>query len=322
MRIQGLSIRSSLSSVAGNGTAWLLVVAMALILLGLGAMILGVSGRFLPHDERFLGMTAEQLCSMHGCRIVHFMIHDRVSFGGAAMAVGVLWCWIVAIPLRRGRAWAWWLMVLAGMAGFGSFFAFLGYGYCDIWHALATIGLFPGYLMGMIRSSSTLGQPKGIHSLFQPSVHWSWKSAAGLGRGSLLATAAGMAIAGLTTVIVGMTSVFVPQDLSFMGVSAEELRAFNPRLGPLIAHDRAGFGGAVACCGMTLWFCIWCGEPSRGLWWLLAAVGAVGFGTAIGVHPAVGYTDVLHLGPAVLGAGLYLVGLVFTYRPMVAGGVR
>jgi dihydroorotate dehydrogenase len=43
--------------------------------------------------------------------------------------------------------------------------------------------------------------------------------------------------------VVGMTRVFVPQDLAFMGLSAERLRALSPTLVPLIAHDRAGFGG-------------------------------------------------------------------------------
>src|SRR5262249_27360812 len=50
--------------------------ALILILGGLAALLLGMTGRFLPHDENFLGMTAAQLCAMHGCRIVHFMVHD------------------------------------------------------------------------------------------------------------------------------------------------------------------------------------------------------------------------------------------------------
>ncbi len=42
-----------------------------------------------------------------------------------------------------------------------------------------------------------------------------------------------------------MTCVFVPQDLTFLGFQIGELQALNPRLVPLIAHDRAGFGGTV-----------------------------------------------------------------------------
>ena len=64
---------------------------MELVRVGLVVILLGASGHFLPHDEAFLGMTAQELCALHGCRIVHFMIHDRVSFGGALVAVGLLY---------------------------------------------------------------------------------------------------------------------------------------------------------------------------------------------------------------------------------------
>src|SRR5262245_29520404 len=59
----------------------LAVLALCLILSGLFAVFQAVSGKFLPHDEEFLGMRADDLCALQGCRIVHFMIHDRVSFG-------------------------------------------------------------------------------------------------------------------------------------------------------------------------------------------------------------------------------------------------
>jgi len=114
-----------------------------------------------------------------------------------------------------------------------------------------------------------------------------------------------------------MTSVFVPQDLTYIGLKLEELNNINERLVPLIAHDRAGFGGGVCCCGVTLIFAVWCGTPSANLWRVLVLVGIIGFGTAIGVHPAIGYNDAVHLAPAVLGAGLFLAGLALTFRPMV-----
>lgn len=128
-----------------------------------------------------------------------------------------------------------------------------------------------------------------------------------------MAASLGLVAAGFTILVIGMTSVFVPQDLAYMGVCVEELYALNPRLVPLIAHDRAGFGGAVCSCGVALVACVWCGRPSRSLWWVLALVGAIGFGTAIGVHPAVGYNDAVHLTPAVLGAITYLMGLLLTF---------
>ena len=119
--------------------------------------------------------------------------------------------------------------------------------------------------------------------------------------------------AGLTIQCIGMTSVFVPTDLMFMGMEKQELHAINPRLIPLIAHDRAGFGGAVTTAGLLTLACVWFGRPGRSLWQTLAIGGFAGWSTAVFVHPAIGYTDPWHLAPAVAGAGMFLAGLVLTY---------
>ena len=302
---------------AGNGRPLLRVSACALILSGLSVLLLGMTGRFLPHDERFLGMTAAELCALHGCRIVHFMIHDRISFGGALIAVGTIYLWLVEAPLRRREVWAWWALLLSGSVGFVSFFAYLGYGYLDTWHGLATLALLPCFALGLMHERNRLTPLKRPGCLPQAAAGWPW-----LGRACLLATAAGLVFGGFTILVVGVTCVFVPQDLAYMGVSAAEMHAFNPRLVPLIAHDRAGFGGAVCCCGIALFFCVWRGTPSRSLWCTLALVGMAGFGSGIGAHPAVGYTDPIHLGPAVLGALVYMTGLAMTCRPMFQGARR
>jgi hypothetical protein len=311
--------RGFLPALAGDGRPLLVLLALGLVLSGLFALFLGLTGHFLPHDERFLRMTAEELCALHGCRVVHFMIHDRVSFGGALLAIGLLYLWLVEFPLRQKQAWAWWALVLSGAVGFASFLTYLGYGYLDGWHAAATLALLPCYVVGLARCRARLQRPREINSLLGPAVRVPWSSPHGRGRACLLAAAAGLVAGGLTILAVGMTCVFVPQDLAYLGLSAEDLHALNPRLVPLIAHDRAGFGGAVCCCGLALACCVWCGTPSRALWQVLGLVGLAGFGTAIGVHLAVGYVDPVHLAPAVCGAVLYLAGLVLTYRPMVRG---
>ena len=256
-----LDDRLGLEAPAVQGRPFLAVSALVLILSGLFALFLGATGRLLPHDERYLGMRAGDLCALHGCRILHFMIHDRVSFGGAIVAVGALYLWLAASPLRRGEIWSWWVFLFSGAVGFGSFLAYLGFGYLDAWHGAATLVLLPCFLLGLFRSRGVLPGSGGIGRLFRPSVHWRWRSAAGLGRVCLLAAAAGLIAAGVTILGVGMTCVFVPQDLSYMGLGVEELHALNPRLVPLIAHDRAGFGGALCCCGIALFFSVWCGRP-------------------------------------------------------------
>ena len=94
----------------------------------------------------------------------------------------------------------------------------------------------------------------------------------------LMATAHGMIDGGLTISIISMTCVFVPEDTAFIGLSAVELQAINPRLVPLIAHDRAGFG------------------------------------CAIGVHYPIGYVDWFHLAPAWSGLGLFMLGMGLSRR--------
>ncbi len=109
----------------------------------------------------------------------------------------------------------------------------------------------------------------------------------------------------------------MPQDLAIMNLTADDLRSINPRLVPLIAHDRAGFGGGLCSSGVALVATIWCAAPSRSLWQLLALVGSIGFSCAIAVHFVIGYTDALHLAPAVIGATLFAAGLILSYRPMM-----
>jgi hypothetical protein len=103
-----------------------------------------------------------------------------------------------------------------------------------------------------------------------------------------------------------------------MEVTVSQLNQINPHLVPLIAHDRAGFGAGVCCCGVTMLFCIWCGQASRALWQALLLTGLIGFGTAIGIHPIIGYTDFVHLAPAYTGAVLFLVGICLSYGHMHA----
>jgi hypothetical protein len=308
--------RGLIEALVGDGRPLLSLSGLILIFAGGFALFLSGTGHFLPHDVRFLGMTAEQLCKLHACKIVHFMFHDRVAFGGAIIAVGVLYLWLAAFPLRQGEAWAWWLFVVAGIVGFSSFLSYLGYGYLDTWHGVATLLLLPCYVLGLIRTRRLLREPRGFRSLFRPSAPLS------AGRLCLLATAVGMILGGGTILAVGMTSVFVPQDLAFMGVRVADLEAVNSRLVPLIAHDRAGFGGGIFTCGWLVLGCVWCGGPSRGLWQALAIAGTIGFGCAVGVHFMVGYTDAFHLAPAAAGAALHLVGLAFSKRIMTAGAAR
>lgn len=317
MELKTSDDRGLLQALLGDGRPLLLFSGLLLVLAGGFALFLSASQHFLPHDVHYLGMTAEQLCAIQNCRIVYFMFHDRVAFGGALIAIGTLYMWLSEFPLRQRQAWAWWLFIVSGIAGFGSFLAYLGYGYLDTWHGVATLLLFPCSVVGLIRSRSFLAEPRGIRALFTPAVRPRWRSSFGIGRALLLATAAGMIAGGFTVMFFGMTRVFVPQDLEFMGLARTDLQTISDRLIPLIAHDRAGFGGAICTAGITVLFTVWCGAPSRSLWQILCLSGLVGFAAAIGVHPAVGYNDLFHLAPAIAGAVMFIVGLALSWKPMM-----
>ena len=68
-----------------------------------------------------------------------------------------------------------------------------------------------------------------------------------------------MTLAGSVITVLGSTVVFVPQDITYLGFTRAQLNALNPHLVPLIAHDRAGFGGGLACCGLTVLLIVWKG---------------------------------------------------------------
>ena len=311
-----------LAALIGDGIPLLTFAGLCLVLAGGFALFLAATTHFLPHDVAFLGMTESELCAFDDCRIVHFMFHDRTAFGGALIAIGALYVWLAEFPLWAREAWAWWVFMTSGLLGFGSFLAYLGYGYLDTWHAAATLLLLPLFVVGLTKSYSDLDGDKSFGSLVRPAAAVPWKSSAGVGRACLLATAAGMIVGGLTVTMVGMTSVFVPQDLAFMNLTAADLNRISPRLIPLIAHDRAGFGGALATCGVEVLLCVWCAAPSRSLWQVLGIAGIAGFGTAIGVHPLIGYNDLTHLLPAFVGALIFALGMILSYRTMHAAPVH
>jgi hypothetical protein len=135
--------------LAGDGRPPLAATGLALALAGGFALFTAARGEFLPHDVAYLRMTPADLCAIHECRIVHFMTHDRVSFGGALVALGTIYLWLAAGPLARGARWAWQLFAVTGAAGFLSFLAYLGYGYLDTWHGAATAALLPVFVVGL-----------------------------------------------------------------------------------------------------------------------------------------------------------------------------
>lgn len=308
------SSESFLSALIGDGRPLLSLTGLALVLAGSFALFLSATGAFLPHDVDYLGMVPVQLCAINQCRIVHFMFHDRVSFGGVLIAIGTLYLWLTHFPLQRGEEWSWWIFVASGLTGFASFLCYLGYGYLDTWHGLATLALLPCYLLGMWKSRALLPTSRqSWRFLLAPATPFDCRSRKGIGRICLLLTGLGKIGAGTVIMTLGMTSVFVPSDLRYIGLRAEEMMQINPRLVPLIAHDRAGFGGGLVSCGLLVLLIVWKAPMTRSLWQAMLIAGSIGFACALGVHFMVGYLDILHLLPAALGTLVYLGGMAASF---------
>ncbi|MBV8223535.1 MAG: hypothetical protein JO293_09265, partial [Candidatus Eremiobacteraeota bacterium] len=232
--------------------------------------------------------------------------------------------WLALSPLREGRAWAWWCLGVSGLAGIGSFLTYLGYGYLDPVHAATTSELLLVLVAGLGFAYPALNAPSGIASLIVPAEPIGIKTRDGLARLLLLAAAAGLFLTGAAIMTIGATFVFVPTDVDFIGAQARELAALNPRLVPVIAHDRASFGGALIASGLAIFFTVLGGmrRGDRTLWWILLVMGAIAFGATIAIHASVGYTSFAHLLPSYVGAAIYAAGLALGWRDYAGAGGR
>ncbi len=88
------------------------------------------------------------------------MIHDRVAFGGTLIALSILYLWLIHFPLRAHLPWAWWTLLFSNIAGFLSFLSYLGFGYLDTWHGVATLLLLPCFAIGLALTYRTLKRPR------------------------------------------------------------------------------------------------------------------------------------------------------------------
>jgi hypothetical protein len=300
--------------MVGDGHGLLRIGALGLLASGVFAWFLATTNQLLPHDLAWLTIDESQLRALAQGRVVHFMRHDRAAFGGTLIGIAILYLWLIRVPLRAAAAWAWWAIALSSLVGFASFLTYLPTGYLDTWHGLATLALVPAFALGLLQAWRTMPGPRGPEVLALPGdrpERWTW---AWLGRVLLLLTGFGMLVAGFTIATIGSVVVFVPQDLTFMGLDRATLEVIDPHLVPLIAHDRAGFGGGLATIGVAILVSVWCAPPSRSLRQALLLAGLAGFGAAIGIHLLVGYLDISHVGPAVLGAVVFGAGMAAAWQ--------
>ena len=295
--------------VATQSWIWLALLAWGLLGGGILVAVVAMTRVVLPYDEALTGLTRPQIAAINA-RLLDFMRHDRVSLSSAMLAVGILFSSLAMCGVRRGEHWAWLTVVVSAAVGYLSFFLFLGFGYFDPFHAFVTATSFPLLLLGIHAELPPTRRPATIDDRND----WRWRLSHW---GQLLLIVHGCAVitAGVVIACIGTTSVFVREDIEFLCTEAGLIEAAHPRLLPLVAHDRASFGGMLISCGVaTTLMALW--GFRRGVLWVwqaLIGAGALAYAIAIAIHWRVGYWSLVHLMPAYLGLGSLWIAAALSY---------
>ncbi|MEU4998477.1 hypothetical protein [Streptomyces sp. NPDC021622] len=288
---------------------WALLVGLGMTGAGLGAAAITLGPVLLWYDHDYLGMTIHELHAANH-HLVHFLQHDRITMVGTMVSIGALYTGLAVGGIRRGWPWAREAYLLSGAIGFPTLFYFLATGFVEPLHTATAIVLFPMFVAGVRRAPHT---PRWRPASEGPEPE---RRRALVGQLLLIVTGAGLFVGGAVISVVGLTGVFVPTDLAFLGTSTQTLEAVSPRLVPFVAHDRAGFGGALMSAAVAITLLSAWGWRRGETWvfWTLAAAAAAGFLPAVVVHGAIHYTDFIHLAPVYFGIAMTGTGLLLA-RP-------
>lgn len=296
---------------------WACALGVALALGGAAALALALTRVLLPYDEHFLGLTAESL-RRNSPRLFAFMAHDRATLAGTMLGLGWWYAWLGWQGIRRKVHGARTAVIASALTGFASFFAFFGFGYFDTLHAFVAVVLFQISVQVMV------GEEGGAAAEVPPVDReaGAWRRAQ-WGQLLWIVHAVGLLIAGAVILTIGMTSVFVREDIAFLCLTDEQVRALDARLFGVVAHDRATLGGMLLASGVaSLLPLLWCFRRGRAwLWTAMLGLGLPAYAAALGVHFWVGYTDAVHLVPAFAGLALWLGGLLCTRAYLTSGGL-
>jgi hypothetical protein len=296
-----------------DGWPWVALLGVGMTVAGLVVLGVGLTRITLPYDESFLGLSHNAIAALNP-HLLAFMKHDRVTLAGTMVSLGILYAGLAWGGMRRGLRWARSATLASGGVGFAGIFLFLGFHYVDPLHVALAVVLFPLFLAGVILKTEARW-PRS-RDLDNDRV---WRTAL-WGQLCFVALGAGLTVAGLVIAAVGVTGVFVWSDLQFLGTTSEALSRANSHLLPLIAHDRAGFGGALASDGVgILLLALWGfrrGEPW--VWWTLLFAGLAGFLGGVYAHVAVGYLEFGHLLPLAASGAIFVAGLVLSAPYLLA----
>lgn len=274
------------------GWLWTAMVAVGLIVAGIGAGVIALGPVLLQYDRDYLGATVTDLHHVNH-HLIGFLQHDRITMAGNMIGIGILYL-ALAQAMRQGYRWARRVLAISGLVAFGSYFYLFGTGgFVEPLHTLVVVTLFPLLVVAVCRRLPGPHWPPIVDGPEPQRRRALW------GQLLMIGVGGGLTVAGFVISTVGMTSVFVPTDLDFMDTNAEHLRSANAHLLPFIAHDRAGFGGALIGAGLAVLLISMWGwrRGQRWVWWCLLLGCAFGTIPVLVIHFAVGYTHFEHLLP-------------------------
>jgi dihydroorotate dehydrogenase len=291
-----------------KGWIWYWLFGLAITIAGIIALIFSMSSVILPYDESFLGILRKDIINFNPF-VLSFMAHDRMTLSGTMISGGIIYMQLARHGVRCGMHWARRAINVGGMIGFLGILLFIGYGYFDWLHGLLWLTLLPLFILGFLKTRTATESPTSTNL----SNHESWKLSL-YGQLSFILLGASLAVGGMVISLVGVSSVFVPSDITYLCMSPEMLNEFNQRLVPVIAHDRAGFGSALFSVGLlVLMLALWgIREGERWVWWTFTIGAIPAFTAGIATHFIIGYIDFLHLLPAYFALLFYVVGVIFT----------
>lgn len=292
---------------------WGVVVGIGMICAGLGAAVITLGPVLLWYDRDYLGLTTRGLNHIDH-DLVDFLQHDRLTMAGTMVSIGVLYAGLAWGGIRRGWLWARDAYLISGVVGFPTLFYFLSTGFVEPLHLAVAVVLFPLFLLAVWRSPTVprwTVRPDGPERLRRRAL---------LGQLLMILTGVGLLAGGAVISVVGMTGVFVPTDLEFLDTDTAHLRAANPHLVPFIAHDRAGFGGALLSAAIAvILLSMWGWRRGEAwVWWTLLLSAAAGLGPTLAIHFSIHYTDLSHLAPVYVGVVLTAIALILA-RPYLCG---
>ncbi len=316
--------RSTLAYLAGRrdrpanrepAIPWLagLGLGLGMIAGGLGAAVVALGPVLLPYDQTFLGLNSSALALVNP-RLIQFLQHDRITLAGTMVALGILYSSLSVWGIREGLVWARNAVLASGVVGFPTLFYFFAYQYVEPIHVALAAVLFPMFLIAVWRA------PRGGAPVPEVDGAEEERRRALVGQLLMVLVGTGLIVGGLLISYVGLTTVFVPSDLSYLSTTAQALASADHRLLAFIAHDRAGFGGALISAGVAvLLVSAWGWARGQAwVWWTLSGGAIAGFGAALAVHVGVGYVDFWHVAPIYAGILVTTIGLALSWPFLVA----